>query len=256
MENLKITLIQPDTIWENPQANLDKYSTWFEKLEETDVIVLPEMFTTGFSMQPVILKEKMDGVAVNWMKNMARDKNAAVVGSLIIEEGEQIFNRAVWVFPDGRIEKYDKRHLFSMGQEHLHYSPGNQKPIVEFKGWKFCPLICYDLRFPVWSRNSEDYDVLIYMASWPKPRHHVWKSLLVARAIENQCYCVGVNRTGIDGLGINHIGDSALVYPKGIAEFMGSAETHKTFELSYSDLHDFRKKFPVLDDRDQFQVFE
>ena len=254
MENLIITLIQPDTIWENPQANLDKYSAWFEQLEETDVIVMPEMFTTGFSMQPVILKEKMDGVAVDWMKNMARDKDAAVVGSLIIEEDEKIFNRVVWVFPDGRIEKYDKRHLFSMGQEHLHYSPGNEKPIVEFKGWKFCPLICYDLRFPVWSRNTEDYDVLIYVASWPEPRHHVWKSLLVARAIENQCYCVGVNRTGMDGLGINHIGDSALVSPKGIAEFMGAAETHRTFELSYTDLHDFRKKFPVLDDRDQFTL--
>ncbi len=254
MENLRITLIQPDTIWENPQANLDKYSTWFESLEETDVIVLPEMFTTGFSMQPVILKEKMDGVAVNWMKNKARDRNAAVVGSLIIEENGQLFNRAVWVMPDGRIEKYDKRHLFSMGEEHLHYSPGNEKPIIEFKGWKFCPLICYDLRFPVWSRNAEDYDVLIYMANWPEPRHNVWKSLLVARAIENQCYCVGVNRIGMDGVGINHIGDSALISPKGIAEFMGAKETHKTFELSYSDLHNFRESFPVLRDRDQFQV--
>lgn len=254
MENLRITLIQPDIIWENPQANLDKYSTWFENLTETDVIVLPEMFTTGFSMQPVILKEKMDGVAVNWMKNMARDKNAAVVGSLIIEEDGQVFNRAVWAMPDGRTAKYDKRHLFSMGQEHQYYVPGQEKTIVEFKGWRFCPLICYDLRFPVWSRNAENYDVLIYMANWPELRHNVWKNLLVARAIENQCYCVGVNRNGMDGAGINHIGDSALISPKGTSEFIGAAETHQTFELSYPDLHNFRKSFPVLDDRDQFAL--
>ena len=254
MENLRITLIQPDIIWENPQANLDKYSTWFENLTETDVIVLPEMFTTGFSMQPVILKEKMDGVAVNWMKNMARDKNAAVVGSLIIEEDGQVFNRAVWAMPDGRTAKYDKRHLFSMGQEHQYYVSGHEKTIVEFKGWRFCPLICYDLRFPVWSRNAENYDVLIYMANWPELRHNVWKNLLVARAIENQCYCVGVNRTGMDGAGINHIGDSALISPKGTSEFIGTAETHQTFELSYPDLHNFRKSFPVLDDRDQFAL--
>ena len=203
MENLNITLIQPDINWEDIRANLKKYTKMISEVETTDVIVLPEMFTTGFSMAPEKLKEKMDGISVEWMKNTARAKNAAVVGSLIIQDSGKIVNRAVWVSPDGKTECYDKRHLFSMGEEHLFYSPGNKKQIVEFRGWRFCPLICYDLRFPVWSRNAENYDVLIYMANWPAPRHHVWKNLLVARAIENQAYCVGVNRTGTDGARIN-----------------------------------------------------
>jgi len=141
-----------------------------------------------------------------------------------------------------------------MGQEHRHYSPGNDRLIVEYKGWRFCPLICYDLRFPVWSRNQENYDVIIYMANWPSSRHHVWKNLLVARAIENQSYCFGINRIGTDGTGLNYLGDSALVSPKGFANFMGEKESVKTFEISYSDLHDFRKSFPLLDDRDEFQI--
>lgn len=254
MQNLKITIIQPNISWENPQANLEKYSEMILQSESTDVIILPEMFTTGFSMQPENLKEPMDGISVDWMKKIASEKDAALVGSLIIEENNQIFNRALWVFPDGKIEKYDKRHLYTMGQEHLHYSPGREKLIVEFRDWKFCPLICYDLRFPVWSRNQENYDVLIYMANWPSPRHHVWKNLLVARAVENQSYCFGINRTGTDETGLKYLGDSALVSPKGFADFMGEKESVKTFEISYSDLHDFRKSFPLLDDRDEFQV--
>jgi predicted amidohydrolase len=254
MEKLKITIIQPDMIWENPGANLEKYSEIISDLEPTDVIVFPEMFTTGFSMQPIILKEKMDGVTVNWMKKIAIDKNAAVTGSLIIEDGDKIFNRAVWVFPDGRIEKYDKHHLFTMGQEPEFYSPGNEKTIIEYKNWKFCPLICYDLRFPVWARNTENYDVLLYVANWPTPRHHHWKSLLVARAVENQSYCIGVNRTGKDGNGLKYSGDSCLISPKGIAEFIGENECVKTFEISYSELHDYRKNFPLLDDRDDFEI--
>ncbi len=254
MEKLKITIIQPDIIWENPGANLKKYSEMTADLESTDVIVFPEMFTTGFSMQPIILKEKMDGVAVNWMKKLASEKNAAVVGSLIIEDGDKIFNRAVWVFPDGKTVIYDKRHLFTMGQEHLFYSAGNKKTIVEYNGWKFCPLICYDLRFPVWARNTENHDVLLYIANWPAPRHHHWKSLLIARAVENQSYCIGVNRTGKDGNGLNYFGDSCLISPKGIAEFMGENESVKTFELSYTELMNYRKSFPLLEDRDEFQI--
>ena len=141
-----------------------------------------------------------------------------------------------------------------MGQEHLHYSPGREKTIIEYKGWKFCPQICYDLRFPVFSRNLEDYDVLFYMANWPSPRHHVWKNLLVARAIENQSYCFGINRVGTDGEGLNYLGDSACVSPKGKAEFMGNKENIQTFEISYNELHDFRKKFPLLNDRDNFKI--
>ena len=254
MKNLKLTIIQPNIIWENPGANIEKYTEMVSDLESTDVIVFPEMFTTGFSMQPIILKEKMDGVTINWMKKIASKKNAAVTGSLIIEDGDKIFNRAVWVFPNGKIEKYDKHHLFTMGQEHLNYSGGNKKIVVEYKGWKICPLICYDLRFPVWARNAENYDILLYVANWPSPRHHHWKSLLIARAVENQSYCIGVNRTGNDGNGLNYTGDSCLVSPKGNAEFMGENECIKTFEISYSELHDYRKKFPFLTDRDDFNI--
>ncbi|MCY1722266.1 amidohydrolase [Prolixibacteraceae bacterium Z1-6] len=254
MKNLKITIIQPDIIWENSQANLDKYSQWLERSEETDVIIFPEMFTTGFSMEPERLKEPMDGPAVNWMKRLAAEKNTAVVGSLIIEENGQIYNRAFWVFPNGKIDKYDKRHLYTMGQEHLHYSPGKEKTIVEYKGWKFCLQICYDLRFPVFARNLEDYDIVIYMANWPSPRHHVWKNLLISRAIENQAYCFGINRTGTDGTGLSYLGDSACISPKGNADFIGESENIKTFEISYTDLHDFRERFPLLNDRDIFTI--
>jgi len=254
MQDLKITIFQPDIIWENPQANLDKYSQWLERSEETDVIILPEMFTTGFSMEPEKLKEPMNGLSLNWMKKIAAEKNVAVVGSLIIEENKQIYNRALWVFPGGTIEKYDKRHLYTMGQEHLHYSAGKEKTIVEFKGWKFCPQICYDLRFPAFARNLEDYDVVFYMANWPSPRHHVWKNLLISRAIENQAYCFGINRTGTDGTGLNYLGDSACISPKGKAEFIGETEKVQTFEISYSELHNFRKRFPLLSDRDTFTI--
>jgi predicted amidohydrolase len=253
MENLKITIIQPDIVWENPQANLDKYSEMISGVESTDVIILPEMFTTGFSMSSEKLKEKMDGISVQWMKKIASKKNASIVGSLIVEAQDKIYNRAIWVFPDGNIEWYDKRHLFTMGNEHSFYTPGTKKLIVEYKGWRFCPLICYDLRFPVWSRNVENYDVLIYLTNWPAQRHLVWKNLITARAIENQSYCVGVNRTGTDGAGLNYSGDSGLVSPKGFPEFIGEKEQIQTFEISWSDLHQFRKNFPLLPDRDNFR---
>ena len=254
MQNLKITIVQPDIIWENIQANINKYNKITEEVKETDVIVLPEMFTTGFSMYIDKLKEPMDGPTINWMKSVAREKAAAVLGSLIIEENGLVYNRAVWVNPDGAIQIYDKHHLYTMGQETEHYTAGTKKTIVEYKGWKFCPLICYDLRFPVWARNAEDYDVLIFIANWPSPRHHVWKNLLVARAVENQSYCIGCNRTGSDGAGLNYLGDSAMVSPKGLVDFMGESEAIQTFELSYSELHAFRKSFPLLPDRDSFTI--
>ena len=252
MEKLNVTLVQPDIVWENREANLKKYSEMLAEVRQTNLIVLPEMFTTGFSMSPEKLKEKMDGPAVQWMKQLAKEKTSAVTGSLIIEESGRIYNRCLWIFPDGSLEYYDKRHLFTMSGEHLHYSPGNKKLVVEYLGWRFCPLVCYDLRFPVWSRNIENYDVLLYVANWPAPRHHVWKSLLTARAIENQSYCFGVNRVGTDGTGLNYSGDSAMVDPKGFASFLGEKEQVKRVELSYSGLHEFRKKFPVLEDRDFF----
>jgi predicted amidohydrolase len=254
MEKLKITLVQPYIIWEDKTANLEKYSKMVLAAGETDLIVLPEMFTTGFSMQSEKLKETMEGPGVHWMKEIAALKNASVVGSLIIEENGKIYNRAVWVFPDDKTEYYDKRHLFTMGQEKNHYSKGLLKTVVEFRGWKFCPLICYDLRFPVWSRNTENYDVLIYVANWPAPRHQVWKNLLVARAIENQSYCVGVNRVGTDGAGLSYLGGSAMINARGEAGFFGKTEEVRTFEISYSKLQNFRKSFPLLEDKDEFSI--
>ncbi|RIH64294.1 amidohydrolase [Mariniphaga sediminis] len=254
METLKVTLVQPDIIWERATANLEHYSEMLADVDETDVIVLPEMFTTGFSMYPEKLKESMAGPSVEWMKNLAREKNAVVTGSLIIDANDEVYNRCLWVFPEGKTEYYDKRHLFTMSGEHLQYAAGSKRLVVEYKGWRFCPLVCYDLRFPVWSRNTVNYDVLLYVANWPAPRHHAWKSLLVARAIENQAYCVGINRIGKDGNGLDYQGDSALVDPKGFASFLGEKEQVKTFELSYSGLQQFRKKFPVLEDGDSFTL--
>lgn len=254
IQNLKITIVQPDIVWENAAANRKKYEALLAGVAETDLIVFPEMFTTGFSMKPEKLGEKMTGPSLLWMQKMAREKNASLLGSLIIEENQQRFNRAVWVFPSGKVESYDKRHLFTMGQEPDHYSSGSAKTIVQYKGWKICPLICYDLRFPVWSRNTDDYDVLVYVANWPSSRHGVWKTLLLARAIENQCYCLGVNRTGTDGNGLNYLGNSALVFPKGTAHFLAEREEVESFNLSYTDLQNFRRKFPVLNDRDSFHL--
>ena len=252
MQNLKITIVQPDMFWENIQENLDKYSQMLSGLGSTDVIVLPEMFTTGFSMQPEKLKEFMNGPSVKWMKKLAAEKEAAVTGSLIIEDDGKVFNRLIWVFPDGKTKIYDKRHLFTMGEENEHYSAGSEKLIVEYKGWRFCPMICYDLRFPVWSRNTENYDVLLYVANWPAVRHEVWKTLLQARAIENQSYCIGVNRIGKDGSGLEYNGDSCVIDARGNAKFMGSKEQVTSFNISQNELKKFRDKFPVLNDRDEF----
>ncbi len=254
METLNVTLIQSDIVWEQPAANLGNYSQLLKGVGQTDLVVLPEMFTTGFSMEPEKLKETMDGETVQWMKQVAFQKKAAVTGSLIIEEQGRYYNRCLWISPEGSITFYDKRHLFTMAGEDQHYTPGHQRVIVEHMGWRFCPLVCYDLRFPVWSRNTENYDVLLYLTNWPAARHHVWKSLLVARAIENQAYCIGVNRTGTDGKGINYLGDSALVDPKGFAIYLGPAGKVETIKLSYSELQRFRKAFPVLNDRDEFTL--
>jgi len=253
-DKLKVSVVQYDIIWENQPANISKLNKILSRVGETDVIILPEMFTTGFSMNPLQLFEPMDGKTILWMKEKAVELNAAVTGSLIIKDQGKIWNRCLWITPDGNIQWYDKRHLYSMGNEDRHYTAGNTKLIVEYKGWKICPLICYDLRFPVWSRNQENYDILIYMANWPSPRHHVWKNLLTARAIENQAYCFGINRIGNDGSGLNYLGDSVKIDAKGYASFLGLDEQLKTFEISNSELHNFRKKFPLLQDKDQFSI--
>jgi len=259
MNDLKVTLIQSSLFWEDKPKNLEQFSKKIDDVKDaTDLIILPEMFSTGFSMKPENLAETMKGETVTWMKEKAKKKNCVIAGSFICEENGHYYNRLLWVNPDGSYVKYDKRHLFSMGDEHNHYAAGEEKVIVELKGWKICPLICYDLRFPVWARNTKDasYDVLIYVANWPERRSYPWKTLLLARAIENQCYVIGVNRVGADGNNITHSGDSAVIDAKGeiISKIKPSEETIETVSLSYSDLQDFRKQFPAILDADQFEV--
>lgn len=254
MQNISVTLLQSDINWENPKVNLQKYSELLKQVTETDIILFPEMFTTGFTMSSKQYAEPMNGGTVQWMKEIALARHCAVAGSLIILDNRKYYNRLVWVFPDGSLSTYDKKHLFSMGNEHENYTPGNKRLIVECKGWKICPLVCYDLRFPVWSRNTENYDLLVYLANWPVQRQIVWDTLLAARAIENQCYCIGVNRVGIDKQGIRYGGRSVFVTPKAETFFLGEKEQVQTFELSLGSLQNFRKNFPVLDDRDNFNL--
>lgn len=269
MSDLKITIIQSNLHWENKETNLQMFSEKLAALTvETDLIVLPEMFTTGFSMRPEKFAEFVKGKTVNWMHEKAKAKNCVVTGSFICEDGGKYYNRLVWIRPDGSFSHYDKRHLFSMGDENTHYDYGKKKIIEEIKGWKICPLICYDLRFPVWSRNkiqhskfkssfdSNAYDLLIYVANWPERRSHPWKTLLLARAIENQCYVAGVNRIGTDGNEIYHSGDSAIVNAKGeiISKTKSGEESVETITLKFSELQSFRKTFPVLKDGDDFTL--
>lgn len=254
MNNLQISIIQPGLAWESRDANLNHIASLISGIEETSLVILPEMFATGFTMNAEQFAEAMDGPTLSWMKEKAAEKEAAIAGSIIAKEGAVFFNRLLWVTPGGEVQWYDKRHLFTMGGENLHYSPGNKRLIVDYKGWRICPLICYDLRFPVWSRNKGDYDLLIYVANWPSARQHVWENLLVARAIENQAYVAGVNRVGSDAGGIGYEGGSAVVDAKGGATFLGSSEQVKTFTVSLSELHRFREEFPVLNDRDDFEI--
>lgn len=254
---LNITIVQTSLIWQDKKKNFEHFDKLLSKLKnQTDIIVLPEMFTTGFSMKSKELAEKMDGISVKWMINKSKELNVVIIGSIIIEENNKYYNRLLWVYPDGNILKYDKRHLFRMANEHKYFSPGKTKLIVEYKGWKICPLICYDLRFPVWSRNKEDYDILIYIANWPGIRSYQWKTLLVARAIENQVYVVGVNRIGEDGNEIYYSGDSSITNPIGKKLLNPNyfSESIESIDLSLDDLNDLRKSFPVKMDRDDFDI--
>ncbi len=255
MENLNVTIIQSDLKWENKEANLAAFSKKMEEVPAaTDLIILPEMFSTAFSMNPETLAEPMDGNTVSWMKNMGIEKNCVVTGSFMCEENGKYYNRLVWMNADGTYHTYDKRHLFSMGDENNHYTAGTQRLIVTLKGWKICPLICYDLRFPVWSRNTKinPYDLLIYVANWPEIRIDAWEKLLCARAIENQCYVAAVNRVGTDGNNIFHPGYSVMLEPKGnsICTTSNNREGIYTQTLNYEELETFRSKFPVLNDAD------
>ncbi|MCF0072423.1 amidohydrolase [Dyadobacter sp. CY261] len=256
-ETLSIALVQADLHWENVTANL---ATFEEKLaalpEPIDVIVLPEMFNTGFTMNTA-LAEPMNLTTTRWMKQVAKQTNALMIGSFAVNDGGNYFNRLLCVRPDGTWSKSDKRHLFRMGEENDHYTAGSTRLMVEWKGWKICPLVCYDLRFPVWSRNlqRDPYDILLYVANWPARRAHAWNTLLQARAIENQCYVVGVNRIGIDGNGLEYRGDSvALDYLGEPAAMLTNQETERVVHISKAELDAYRLSFPALSDADDFEI--
>jgi omega-amidase len=264
MENLKISLIQSHLHWESPEENLKSFGEKIKVLKKkTDLIILPEMFTTGFTMNaPALAETKENSPALNFMREKAAETGAVITGSIIFREEEFYFNRLFWVNPNGSFSFYDKRHLFRMAGEHTHYAPGKDKLIVLLKGWKINPLICYDLRFPVWARNRYDnlkgweYDLQIYVANWPQPRIRAWEILLQARAIENQCYTAGVNRVGTDGQGIEYSGHSRVSDPKGqiISSLLPGEEGIETLELNGNELKRFREQFPVGLDAGPFQI--
>lgn len=253
--DINLTLIQSDLHWEDPAANRKQFSEKLQKLQEpTDLIVLPEMFSTGFSMRAEHLAEPMEGESMAWMHREAEGQNAVVMGSLIIQEGAHYYNRLIWMRPNGTYATYDKRHLFGMAKEDEVYTAGEERLVVHCKNWKICPLICYDLRFPVWSRNDDDFDLLIYIANWPQKRAAHWKNLLTARAIENQVYVVGVNRIGTDGKGYDYSGDSTVLEPAGglLYQKSGEADVYQ-LNLSTDYLQEVRTQLPFLRDRDHFK---
>ncbi len=255
--NLRVTTVQSTIIWEDIDANLARFSKQIKHLKnQTDVVILPEMFTTGFSMQPAHLAESMTGKTMKWMVKQAKKINAVVTGSFIAKEDGKYYNRLVWMFPNRTFNIYDKRHLFTLAKENKHYEAGKKKLIVEWKGWKICPLICYDLRFPVWARNVENYDLLIYTANWPVTRSNAWKTLLEARAIENQCYVVGVNRIGKDGSDLHYSGDSSVIDFGGKVLYRATDSANvTTIEISKKAMKTFRKKLNFLDDKDLFTIW-
>lgn len=256
-EELKVVLIQAPLVWENPKANRDYFSAKIKEINnESDLIVLPEMFTTGFTMNVHPLAETMEGETISWMKQTAVESGAAITGSLIIREDGNYYNRLLFITSEGELFQYDKKHLFTLANEQDHYSPGAKKLIIEYRGWKICPLICYDLRFPVWARNAENYDVLIYVANWPEIRTKAWDILLQARAIENMVYCIGVNRVGQDGKGFNYIGHSAVYDCLGEKIEAQHLESENLFQttLQKTHLNEVRSKLKFLNDKDNFFI--
>lgn len=260
--SLTFTLIQTKLHWEVKLANLMMLEEKINAIQQkTEVVVLPEMFSTGFSMQPEEFAETMDGPTIAWMKKIASTKKIILTGSLIIEENKKYFNRLIWMLPNGIFGYYDKRHCFAYAGEHEHYTSGNKRLIAQVKGWKINLQICYDLRFPVWARQASDpkneteYDVLLYVANWPERRNHAWKTLLTARAIENQCYVIGVNRVGNDGNEIYHSGDSMVIDPLGeILYHKAHDEDIFTITLDKEKLQLTRNKFPFWKDGDEFRI--
>jgi omega-amidase len=253
MPDLKTTIIQTELAWEDIESNLAAFDDKINAIQDnTHLIVLPEMFTTGFTMNPGDLAQNMNGSSVKWLREKSRQKNADIVGSIIIADNGKFFNRLIWAKPQGEVFTYDKRHLFRMAGEEKVYSAGRQNITVELRGWRIRPFICYDLRFPVWTRNIENrYDAAIFIANWPERRSVHWKLLLQARAVENQCYVIGVNRVGIDGNGHTYSGDSSIIDPLGNIIFHKKNETiTHTVDLSCETLQNARESFPVWMDAD------
>ncbi|MBN2213859.1 MAG: amidohydrolase [Bacteroidales bacterium] len=253
----KLAVIQADILFEDAGANLNRYRDMLKGMTvHPDLIVFPETFATGFSVNPEQHAEQMTGESVSWLRQMAVDMDALMAGSLIIEENHRYFNRFLLVDPQGEVRYYDKRHLFSMGNEESHYQAGCERKIFQTGEWRICPQICYDLRFPVWSRNRSDYEVLIYVANWPEPRRDVWKTLLRARAVENLSYCIGVNRVGRDEKGIYYAGESMIVNGKGeiLNKVTADSECIILSELSLPDLVKLRNDFPAHRDADAFRL--
>ena len=255
VSGLKITLLQQPLVWMDGLANLRHFDVILDKMTGRDLIVLPEMFTTGFAMEAAT-RSLSETQVIEWMHAKARQCNAMVAGSAALQTDRGPVNRFLLVTPEGTVSFYDKRHLFRMADEHMHYQAGDERRIVEWRGWRILPLVCYDLRFPVWSRNRNDYDLLLYVANWPTPRSQHWQALLTARAIENQAYVAGCNRVGSDGNGHHYRGDSRVITPQG--EIMAACEphqaTHIDAELSLSALQEYREKFPAWQDADEFAL--
>ncbi|MFO7873406.1 MAG: amidohydrolase [Bacteroidales bacterium] len=263
MQNVKVHLIQSPLFWEDTKKNLDMFTEKVRAVNDpVDLILLPEMFTTGFTMEPHHLAEPMDGESMQWMRRMAGEKQAVLAGTMIINENDRFFNRLIWMRPDGTYAHYDKKHLFTYAGENKNYTPGTEKLIVELQGWKIMPIICYDMRFPAWCRNSYDpdsgfaYDCILNVANWPGSRSHAWRILLMARAIENQAYMIGVNRIGTDGNDISYTGDSAVISPKGenLSNIMPDQETSETVVMPRCQLDSFRDAFRPWADWDTFRL--
>lgn len=266
MSTLTVTLIQSSLFWEDKQANLKMLEEKINSIEErTELVVLPEMFTTGFTMQPQLFAETMDGATLAWMRRIATSKRIVITGSVIIKEDDKFFNRLIWMLPNGDIGFYNKRHLFAYAEEDQHYSAGNKRLIASAKGFKINLQVCYDLRFPVWARQQTviteggqphpEYDILIYVANWPEKRSHAWKTLLCARAIENQCYVIGVNRVGKDGKGNYYSGNSLVIDPLGeVLYHVADEEDIFTITLEKERLNEVRTKYPFWRDGDQFNM--
>ena len=252
---MKIAALQSTLYWQDRDANLAYFGDLIENIGTADVVVLPEMFTTGFSMAPEHIAEPADGPTLHWLRDMAQQHQIAICGSVAVQENSSYYNRFYWVSPEGESHN-DKHHLFRMAGEHKHYAAGMERKIVEYQGVRICLQVCYDLRFPVYCRNRNDYDLLIFVANWPEARRHAWSSLLTARAIENQSYVIGVNRVGEDGNGINYSGDSVILDYLGqpVANATANMPAILSAEISLPDLQAFREKFPAHLDADGFEL--